>query len=43
MAGTRQIGIATTTIGDRRVHFIDTPGFDDTDLKDADILKVIAL
>ncbi len=29
-------------IDSRRVHLIDTPGFDDTDLKDADILGVIA-
>jgi hypothetical protein len=27
----------------RRIHLIDTPGFDDTDLKDADILEIIAL
>jgi len=26
-----------------RIHFIDTPGFDDTDLKDVDILEIIAL
>lgn len=30
-------------IGGRRIHFIDTPGFDDTELKDGDILEVIAL
>lgn len=30
-------------IGDRRIHLIDTPGFDDTEIKDADILEVIAL
>ena len=33
--------LATTQIGDHVVRFIDTPGFDDTDTKDSDILKII--
>ena len=33
--------MATTKIGDRVVRFIDTPGFDDTDTTDSDILKII--
>ena len=37
------MGVISTVIGGRRVHLIDTPGFDDTDLQDADILQVIAL
>lgn len=34
--------IAETVIGDRRVKLIDTPGFDDSDRTDADILRLIA-
>ena len=41
MPGTKEIQLATTKIGDSVVRFIDTPGFDDTDTKDSDILKVI--
>ena len=41
MPGTKEVQLATTTIGDHVVRFIDTPGFDDTDTKDSDILKVI--
>lgn len=41
MPGTKGIQLATTRIGDSVVRFIDTPGFDDTDTKDSDILKII--
>lgn len=33
--------MATTKIGDHVVRFIDTPGFDDTDTKDSDVLMKI--
>ena len=33
--------MATVKIGESVVRFIDTPGFDDTDTKDSDILKTI--
>ena len=33
--------MATVKIGDSVVRFIDTPGFDDTDTKDSDILNTI--
>ena len=39
--GTNEIQLATTKIGGSVVRFIDTPGFDDTDTKDSDILKTI--
>ena len=39
--GTKEIQLATITIGNSVVRFIDTPGFDDTDTKDSDILKTI--
>ena len=39
--GTKEIQLATTKIGDHVVRFIDTPGFDDTDTKDSDILRII--
>ncbi|KAH8807170.1 P-loop containing nucleoside triphosphate hydrolase protein [Xylogone sp. PMI_703] len=38
----KDIQIATTEIDGRKVHLIDTPGFDDTDVKDSDILLRIA-
>ena len=41
MPGTKEIQLATTKVGDSVVRFIDTPGFDDTDTKDSDILKII--
>ena len=39
--GTKEIQLATIKIDDVIVRFIDTPGFDDTDTKDSDILKTI--
>ena len=41
LPGTKEVQMATTKIGDHVVRFIDTPGFDDTDTKDSDILTVI--
>ena len=41
MPGTKEVQLATTKVGDTVVRFIDTPGFDDTDTKDSDILKTI--
>ena len=39
--GTKEIQLATVNVDGSIVRFIDTPGFDDTDLKDSDILKTI--
>ncbi|KAK6823710.1 hypothetical protein RU639_006286 [Aspergillus parasiticus] len=39
---TKNIDVAETFINGQRVHLIDTPGFDDTDLSDTEILKTIA-
>ena len=39
--GTKEIQLATVKIGESVIRFIDTPGFDDTDVKDSDILKTI--
>ncbi|EXA29334.1 hypothetical protein FOVG_19158 [Fusarium oxysporum f. sp. pisi HDV247] len=39
---TKEIQIATIRIDGHEVHLIDTPGFDDTELKDSDILIRIA-
>ncbi|KAB8217630.1 P-loop containing nucleoside triphosphate hydrolase protein [Aspergillus novoparasiticus] len=39
---TKNINVAETFINGQRVHLIDTPGFDDTDLSDTEILKTIA-
>ncbi|EQK98650.1 hypothetical protein G6O67_004858 [Ophiocordyceps sinensis] len=39
---TQDIQIATMQFQGRTVHLIDTPGFDDTDVKDSDILLTIA-
>ena len=41
-AGTQEIQTANTTINGREVWFIDTPGFDDTNRSDVDILATIA-
>lgn len=41
LPGTKEVHLATTKIGDHVVRFIDTPGFDDTDTKDSDVLKMI--
>jgi len=40
--GTQDIQTASTTINGREVQLIDTPGFDDTDRSDVDILSTIA-
>ena len=40
--GTQHIQTASTTINGREVQLIDTPGFDDTDRSDVDILANIA-
>jgi len=40
--GTQDIQTASTTINGREVQLIDTPGFDDTDRSDVDILANIA-
>ncbi|MCJ1356515.1 MAG: hypothetical protein MMC33_006510 [Icmadophila ericetorum] len=40
-ACTKEIHVATITINGQVVRFIDTPGFDDTDMKDTDILRAI--
>ena len=40
--GTQDIQTANTTINGREVCFIDTPGFDDTNRSDVDILATIA-
>jgi hypothetical protein len=42
MTGTQNIETARIRIDDTYVTLIDTPGFDDTDRTDADILKLIA-
>jgi hypothetical protein len=42
MIGTQNIETARVRIDDTYVTLIDTPGFDDTDRTDADILKLIA-
>ncbi|KAK0371990.1 kinesin light chain [Colletotrichum limetticola] len=39
---TKEIHVATMQIDGCNVHLIDTPGFDDTELKDSDILMSIA-
>ncbi|KAH0434586.1 hypothetical protein CcaCcLH18_05197 [Colletotrichum camelliae] len=39
---TKEIHVATMPIDGRNVHLIDTPGFDDTELEDSDILMRIA-
>ncbi|OAL48587.1 P-loop containing nucleoside triphosphate hydrolase protein [Pyrenochaeta sp. DS3sAY3a] len=39
---TQEVQIAETVIGGRRVILIDTPGFDDSDRTEADILRLIA-
>lgn len=39
--GTQEIQFARTEIDRRAVMFIDTPGFDDTDRSDVDILGLI--
>ncbi|KAJ0331020.1 hypothetical protein COL922a_012073 [Colletotrichum nupharicola] len=39
---TKEIHVATMQIDGRNVHLIDTPGFDDTELEDSDILMRIA-
>jgi predicted GTPase len=40
---TKSVAFGTTfKLGGRNIHLIDTPGFDDTDRNDADILKTIA-
>ena len=40
--GTKEIHLATTTIDGHVVRFIDTPGFDDDEVSDTDILKEIS-
>lgn len=40
--GTKEIEIATIQVDEKVVHLIDTPGFDDTELKDSDVLIRIA-
>ena len=42
MKGTKKIGIATMKYHGQRIHLIDTPGFDDTNLDDVEILETIA-
>ncbi|KAH9225541.1 hypothetical protein K456DRAFT_1852003 [Colletotrichum gloeosporioides 23] len=39
---TKEIHVATMQIDGRNVHLIDTPGFEDTELEDPDILMRIA-
>lgn len=39
---TRDIQVIATKIGDRTVRFVDTPGFSDTNLSDAEVLQMIA-
>ncbi|KAE8417126.1 P-loop containing nucleoside triphosphate hydrolase protein [Aspergillus pseudocaelatus] len=39
---TKNIDVVETIINGQKVHLIDTPGFDDTDLSDTEILKTIA-
>ncbi|RYO86514.1 hypothetical protein DL766_003041 [Monosporascus sp. MC13-8B] len=40
--GTQDIAVVETKIGDRVVHFVDTPGFSDTYLSDTEVLELIA-
>jgi myosin heavy subunit len=40
--GTQEVDVYTFTYRDLRVHLIDTPGFDDTDRKDTEVLRDIA-
>lgn len=40
--GTSTLSIHTATVDDRKVYLIDTPGFDDTNRTDTDILREIA-
>jgi hypothetical protein len=42
VTGTQQVETARCQIGGKWVTLIDTPGFDDTDLSDTDILNLIA-
>lgn len=39
---TAEVEVADFTLDGRRVILIDTPGFDDTNVSDAEILKKIA-
>lgn len=41
-AGTQDISAATVSVSGKEVTLIDTPGFDDTDRTDADILELIS-
>ena len=42
MSCTSEVAYSNCTIDGRRVILIDTPGFDDTNVSDADILEGIA-
>ncbi|QYT06119.1 hypothetical protein H0G86_012985 [Trichoderma simmonsii] len=39
---TSEIGIYAATIGDKRCYLIDTPGFDDTNRSDTEVLRQVA-
>lgn len=42
MSCTNSVGIFRCAMGEYNVYFIDTPGFDDTNLADLDILKTVS-